>query len=66
MVPEHGLNCMHDEDEVTEFDIELPVLPRVEAGPPPECPFCGEPMTMIDGDWGCSDCNGELIGPETG
>jgi len=57
---------MHDEDEVTEFDIELPVLPRVEAGPPPECPFCGEPMTMIDGDWGCSDCNGELIGPETG
>ncbi|HQU27936.1 MAG: hypothetical protein KC563_11165 [Nitrospira sp.] len=57
---------MHDEDDVSEFDIELPVLPRIETGPPPECPFCGEPMTMIDGDWGCSDCNGELIGPETG
>ena len=56
---------MHDDDEV-ELDIELPVLPKMNSGPPPECPFCGDPMTLIDGDWGCSDCNGELIGPETG
>ena len=56
---------MHDDDEV-ELDIELPVFPKMNTGPPPECPFCGDPMTLIDGDWGCSDCNGELIGPETG
>lgn len=49
-----------------DLDIELPALPRVETGPPPECPFCGEPMSMIDGDWGCQDCNGESMGPETG
>ncbi len=52
-----------DEDEP---DIELPLLPRVDAGPAPECPFCGEPMTFIDAEWGCTDCNGELLGPETG
>ena len=52
-----------DEDEE---DIELPVLPKPNAGPRPECPFCGESMSMIDGEWGCTDCNGELIGPETG
>ena len=57
---------MHNEDEDLELDIELPVIPRVATGPPPECPFCGDPMSMIDGDWGCPDCNGELIGPETG
>jgi hypothetical protein len=49
-----------------ETDIDLPPLPHVEAGPPPECPFCGEPMSIIDGDWGCQDCNGESMGPETG
>lgn len=54
-----------DEDEI-ELDIELPVLPRVPSGPPPECSFCGDPMSLIDGDWSCPDCNGELIGPETG
>lgn len=57
---------MSDEDDDLELDIELPILPRVDSGPPPDCPFCGDPMTLIDGDWGCSDCNGELIGPETG
>ncbi|PJA78400.1 MAG: hypothetical protein CO149_04240 [Nitrospirae bacterium CG_4_9_14_3_um_filter_51_5] len=54
-----------DEDE-PEFDIELPDLPINSSGPPPECSFCGEPMSLIDGDWSCPDCNGELIGPETG
>jgi hypothetical protein len=54
------------EEEEEELDIELPVLPPVHKGPAPECPFCGDPMTVIDGDWGCMDCNGELIGPETG
>ena len=53
-----------DKDE--EFDIELPVLPHLDKGPAPDCPFCGDPMTMIDGDWGCHDCNGEILGPETG
>jgi hypothetical protein len=52
-----------DEDEP---DIELPVLPQLNTGPPPDCPFCGDAMTFIDGEWGCPDCNGELIGPETG
>ena len=52
-----------DEDEP---DIELPVFPPVKTGPSPECPFCGDPMSFIDGEWGCADCNGELIGPETG
>jgi hypothetical protein len=52
-----------DDDE---DDIELPVLPKSNAGPPPECPFCGDSMSLIDGEWGCTDCNGELIGPETG
>ena len=52
-----------DEDEV---DIELPVLPKIEKGPPPECVFCGDPMSFVDGAWVCSDCNGESIGPETG
>lgn len=51
-----------DEDEP---DIELPVLPKA-TGPIPDCPFCGEPMTFIDAEWSCTDCNGELIGPETG
>ena len=52
-----------DEDEP---DVELPVLPQLDTGPPPDCPFCGDAMTFIDGEWGCPDCNGELIGPETG
>lgn len=52
-----------DDDEM---DIELPVLPKGATDPPPDCPFCGEPMSLIDGEWGCTDCNGELIGPETG
>lgn len=53
-------------DDEQELDIELPVLPKIHSGPPPECPFCGDPMSLIDGDWSCTDCNGELIGPETG
>lgn len=52
-----------DDDELT---FELPPLPTVQTGSPPECPFCGEPMSIIDGDWGCQDCNGEAMGPETG
>jgi hypothetical protein len=58
---------MQDEDDdEQELDIELPVLPKMNSGPRPECPFCGDPMSLIDGDWSCTDCNGELIGPETG
>jgi hypothetical protein len=49
-----------------EDDIELPVLPRFDKGPPPDCPICGDPMSFVDGDWVCVDCNGELLGPETG
>jgi hypothetical protein len=50
----------HDEN----FD--LPPLPIIDKGPPPECPICAEPMSFVDGDWVCVDCNGELLGPETG
>ena len=49
-----------------ELDIELPILPQLNSGPAPDCPFCGDPMNFIDAEWGCSDCNGELLGPETG
>ncbi|MEP7150882.1 MAG: hypothetical protein ACXW34_09705 [Nitrospira sp.] len=50
-----------------EDDFELPdLLPLMGKGPPPECGTCGEPMKFIDGDWSCIDCNGELLGPETG
>jgi hypothetical protein len=55
---------MPDEDD--EYLIELPPLPTVSAGPPPECPMCGDPMSFVDGDWACMDCNGEIMGPETG
>ena len=58
---------MHDDDDdECELDIELPVIPPMDSGPPPECSFCGDPMSRIDGGWGCQDCNGELMGPETG
>ena len=39
---------MHGDDDELELDIELPVLPRVDSGPPPDCPFCGDPMSRID------------------
>ena len=52
-----------DEDDL---EMDIPILPRIESGPSPECPFCGEPMKLMDAEWGCTDCNGELIGPETG
>lgn len=52
--------------KMDEDDIELPILPRIDKGPPPDCPICGDPMSFIDGDWACVDCNGELLGPETG
>ena len=57
----HFQQTVMDED-----DIELPILPRLDKGPPPDCPICGDPMAFIDGDWACVDCNGELLGPETG
>ncbi|HXF92812.1 MAG TPA: hypothetical protein VNK46_08640 [Nitrospiraceae bacterium] len=47
-------------------EFELPPLPVIEKGPPPDCPLCGDPMSFIDGDWACVDCNGEILGPETG
>ncbi len=52
-----------DDDDL---DIELPPLPVIEKGPAPDCPLCGDPMSFIDGDWACQDCNGEILGPETG
>lgn len=55
-----------DNEPMDEDDIELPVLPKLDKGPPPDCPICGDPMSFIDGDWACIDCNGELLGPETG
>ena len=53
----------HEDDELM---FELPPLPALDKGPPPECPMCGDPMSFVDGDWACMDCNGELMGPETG
>lgn len=53
---------MPEDDE----EFELPPLPIIDKGPPPDCGTCGEPMAFIDGDWACVDCNGELLGPETG
>ncbi len=52
-----------DEDD---DDFEIPILPVIETGPAPECSFCGDPMKYNDGAWICNDCNGELVGPETG
>ena len=76
---EHGLNRLNGQTEPTndekrtlmsnpddELDNELPPLPVIDKGPPPECQSCGEPMSFVDGDWACIDCNGELMGPETG
>lgn len=57
------MDTWNDEDEL---DIELPVIPPASTGPPPECPICGEAMSFVDGDWACQDCNGEIMGPETG
>src|SRR5512146_3256983 len=60
MRPKEGEDGMIDED-----DIELPIRPRIHKSPPPGCPICRDPMSFIDGDWACFDCNGELLGPET-
>ena len=54
---------MEDEEDEIELPDFLSLLPK---GPPPDCPICGDPMGFIDGDWACVDCNGELLGPETG
>ena len=53
------------EPEEDESTFELPPLPSLSLEPP-DCPLCGEPMDWVDGDWGCQDCNGEAMGPETG
>ena len=50
--------------EEEDDEIELPVLPPSKPGP--DCPFCGEPTVMADGDYICFDCNGGSYGPETG
>jgi len=54
---------MSEEEECQD---ELPPLTPLQTGPPPDCPFCGDPMSWVDGDWACQDCNGENMGPETG
>jgi len=48
---------------MTDDDFELPnslSLTKATAG----VPYVRDPMGFIDGDWGCMDCNGELMGPE--
>ena len=52
------------QDEENNEDFELPVLPPSKPGP--DCPTCGEPTVMVDGDYICFDCNGGSYGPETG
>jgi hypothetical protein len=45
-------------------DIEIPYAELKTDGP--ECPFCGEPTMLVDGDFVCIDCNGGWYGPEIG
>ncbi len=45
-------------------DIEIPYAKLKTDGP--ECPFCGEPTMLVDGDFVCIDCNGGWYGPEIG
>jgi hypothetical protein len=47
---------------------EGPELPPFHLPPqtPPDCPFCGDPMKFVDGEYLCPDCNGTDVGPETG
>jgi len=47
---------------------EGPELPPFTLPPqnPPDCPFCGDPMKFVDGEFLCPDCNGTDVGPETG
>lgn len=47
-------------------DFDLPPLPVIEKGSPPDSPICGSPMACIDGDWACVDCNGAILGRRQG
>jgi hypothetical protein len=52
-----------DEIDNTEDFLDQ-IKQKIEPGPP--CPFCDEPMQLVDGDYLCLDCNGGQYGPETG
>ncbi|OOH74649.1 hypothetical protein BOX24_01465 [Leptospirillum ferriphilum] len=62
---ERGLQNMADDEEVDPLDeIELPLIIPKRDGP--DCPFCGDPMMSVDGDYVCLDCNGTWYGPNIG
>uniref|UniRef100_A0A2I2MGH1 Uncharacterized protein n=2 Tax=Leptospirillum TaxID=179 RepID=A0A2I2MGH1_9BACT len=62
---ERGFQNMADDDEVDPLDeIELPLIIPKRDGP--DCPFCGDPMMSVDGDYVCIDCNGTWYGPNIG
>ena len=50
--------AVDEEPELPEFTVPKQVAP--------DCPFCGEAMAFVDGEYACPDCNGEQMGPETG
>ncbi len=45
-------------------DIDIPYAKPVIDGP--DCPFCGDPTMLVDGDFICLACNGGWYGPEVG
>ena len=62
---ERGFQDMADDEEVDPLDeIELPLIIPKRDGP--DCPFCGDPMMSVDGDYVCLDCNGTWYGPNIG
>jgi hypothetical protein len=54
-----------DDEEIDPMDeIELPLIIPKRDGP--DCPFCGDPMMSVDGDYVCIECNGTWYGPNIG
>ncbi|MHB8543308.1 MAG: hypothetical protein ACYC9S_04815 [Leptospirales bacterium] len=53
-----------DEETDPMDDFELPLIIPKRDGP--DCPFCGDPMMIVDGDYICIDCNGTWYGPNIG
>lgn len=61
---ERVLHMASDEETDPMDDFELPlVIPKRDG---PDCPFCGDPMMSVDGDYICIDCNGTWYGPNIG
>jgi hypothetical protein len=54
------------DEELNELSDDLVLRVPKPSGPVPDCPFCGEPMQLVDADYLCIDCNGTDVGPETG